>query len=82
MSVTILDVAKSRGVRIEKDGSVTMGSMNDVDLAIFGGCLTCEASIAAYNAYPSRSGYWCCADCVGDFGFKTVEAFEEFASAG
>lgn len=31
----------------------------------FGGCARCAASIACYNAYPSRFGYWLCADCIG-----------------
>lgn len=81
MSVTILDVAKARGAEVGEDGSINMGAFEEVGLQIMGGCITCEASIAAYNAFPSRCGYWCCADCVGDSGFKTVELFEEFSNS-
>ncbi len=31
--------------------------------------------LGAYNAYPSTSGYWRCADCIGDTGFTTIEEF-------
>ena len=40
-----------------------------------GGCEGCHATLAAYNAYPSTSGYWRCADCIGQTGFATVEDF-------
>ena len=43
---------------------------------IIGGCAGCHATIASYNAYPSKSGYWCCEDCIGDDGFSTVAEFE------
>jgi hypothetical protein len=42
---------------------------------ILGGCQVCAATIACYNAYPSTSGYWRCADCIGDTGFATIAAF-------
>ena len=29
----------------------------------------------AYNAYPSISGYWRCAECIGETGFATVADF-------
>jgi hypothetical protein len=38
-----------------------------------GGCCKCEACIAAYNAYPSKSGYLKCGDCIGNDGFDMVE---------
>ena len=42
---------------------------------MLGGCQGCHATIACYNAYPSTSGYWRCADCIGDTGFATVADF-------
>ncbi len=45
----------------------------EAKLAMIGGCRGCGATIAAYNAYPSRSGYWACADCIGDRGFSSCK---------
>jgi hypothetical protein len=46
-----------------------------------GGCQGCQASIAVYNAYPSTSGYWRCADCIGTDGFATVADFTAHEAA-
>lgn len=48
----------------------------DAGLNLIGGCELCEATLAAYNAYPSRSGYWRCSDCIGDTGFTLEEAYQ------
>ena len=45
---------------------------------MFGGCERCEITIAVYNAYPSKSGYWRCADCIGNTGFETVQDFTSY----
>lgn len=71
--VTILELAKYRGLQVSEDESFSMGDINAVGLEIMGGCEICQASIACYNAYPSRSGYWRCEDCIGDEGYETVE---------
>lgn len=42
---------------------------------ILGGCEICHATIASYNAYPCRSGWWRCADCIADLGYATVGEF-------
>ena len=76
-SITILDVAKARGVEVDPDGRINMGAFWNVGLDMMGGCEVCEASIAAYNAYPSKSGYWRCRNCIEDVGFDTVEEFEK-----
>lgn len=53
-----------------------------ITILILGGCARCEACIAAYNAHPSRSGYWLCDDCCGDVdGFATVTEFEAWNGA-
>ena len=63
MPITILDYVKS--VVGDKDTY----SAEDLPAAasdMLGGCQGCHATIACYNAYPSTSGYWRCADCIGD----------------
>ena len=45
-------------------------------LPIYGGCELCGAGIAAYNAYPSRTGFIRCKNCIGDEGFDSVPEFE------
>src|SRR5215475_5984247 len=75
----ILDVAKARLGRTPGDTSPMTGAdFERVNLSILGGCAWCAASLAAYNAYPTHVGFWSCADCLGDDGFETVEAFEAF----
>jgi hypothetical protein len=37
-----------------------------------GGCEGCGASIAAYSAHPSTTGYIRCRDFIGDLGYATV----------
>jgi hypothetical protein len=50
----------------------------DAGLPIMGGCEVCGASIACYNACPSKTGYLRCADgCIGDLGYMTVEEAKE-----
>ena len=72
MAITILDYVKS--VVGDKDLYTAEDCLaSGVD--ILGGCQGCHATIACYNAYPSTSGYWRCADCIGDNGFATVADF-------
>lgn len=74
MAITILELAKHRGLKEEPDGSFSMGAINDVGLEIMGGCQRCGASLGCYNGCPSKSGYWMCKDgCIGDDGYETVE---------
>lgn len=70
MAVTIQDLALYRGMRTDLDGSYTYGDILEVGLDLLGGCAHCGASITSYNAYPSRSGYWACEDCIGDAGWE------------
>jgi hypothetical protein len=72
MPITILEYVKS--VVGDKDFYTAEDCLaSGVD--ILGGCQRCGAIIAAYNAYPSASGYWRCADCIGEDGFATVADF-------
>jgi hypothetical protein len=72
-AITISELADHR---LERE-AMTGQDYSDAGLAILGGCEKCGAGLAAYNAYPTRSGYWRCGDCVGDRGFDTVEAANE-----
>jgi len=47
----------------------------NANVGILGGCQICFATIASYNAYPARSGFWRCGGCIGDDGYATVEEF-------
>ncbi len=72
MPITILDYVKT--VVGDKDLYTAEDCLaSGVD--ILGGCQGCQATIACYNAYPSTSGYWRCADCIGQDGFATVADF-------
>jgi hypothetical protein len=72
MPITILDYVKS--VVGGKDFYTAEDCLaSGVD--ILGGCQHCQATIACYNAYPSTSGYWRCAECIGEDGFATVADF-------
>ena len=78
MAITILDYVKS--VVGDKDLYTAEDCLaSGVD--ILGGCQGCQATIAVYNAYPSTSGYWRCADCIGEDGFATVADFNARGAA-
>ena len=75
MPITILDYVK---FQIGEKDSYSAEDFHSAGVDIMGGCEGCAATIAGYNAYPSRSGYWRCADCIGNTGFATVEDFMNF----
>ena len=78
MPITILDYVKS--VVGDKDLYTAEDCLaSGVD--ILGGCQRCHALIAVYNAYPSTSGYWRCAGCIGTDGFATVADFTAHEAA-
>jgi hypothetical protein len=82
--VTALAVAEARGLKPLDDGSgYSAGAFIEVGIPFLGGCYNCQATIAAYNAYPSKTGYWLCADCIegSDLGFNSVEEFEQWDDA-
>lgn len=72
MPITIIDYVKSVvGDKPAYHGGDFAGN----GVAMTGGCEICYATLAAYNAYPSKSGYWRCADHIGDTGYATVAEF-------
>lgn len=76
MAITIRELAEYRldqaGILPEGD-SLNGGDFARAGLCIVGGCATCGASLAAYNGYPSKTGYWLCRDCLCGQGWETVE---------
>jgi hypothetical protein len=81
--VTALQVAEARGLKPMEDGSgYSAGAFAEVGIPFMGGCYNCHAMLAAYNAYPSKIGYWLDAECIEgtDLGFETVEDFEAFSN--
>jgi hypothetical protein len=68
MMVTIMDLATHRLGR----PASTEEDFREAGLSMFGGCV-CTATIAAYNAHPSKAGYWRCSDCIGTDGWASVE---------
>ena len=57
----------------------TEDDFKSVGLKMFGGCQGCGASIVCYNAFPSKTGFWQCGDCITeDLSFKSVIEFETF----
>lgn len=70
--LTVLDLATQMLSRPARTGA----DFAEAGFDIMGGCARCEASIAAYNAYPSTSGYWRCAGCIDEDGFRTLAGFK------
>lgn len=74
MPITVLDLVMFRDPTIKDDGPITLGRVEATGLPFFGGCQCCGASIVAYNACPSKSGYLKCASgCIGDTGYETCD---------
>ena len=72
MPVTIMELASHRLGRRAENGA----DYEEAGLPIIGGCVGCGATVAAYNAYPSKSGFLACADCIGEGGWDDVESAE------
>jgi hypothetical protein len=82
LSVTILELAEHLGVERDEDGSLNAGEIMQYALPFMGGCQGCEATIACYNAYPSKTGYLRCHDCIATAGFDTAEDALRFIFEG
>lgn len=75
--ITILEVAKARGVKEDDTGTINGAEFERVGLSIMGGCQICEATLGCYNAHPGRNGFWigtCCAR--SEDTYATVAEFE------
>lgn len=77
--ITLLDLAKFRGVKEDSDGLITFASFDLVGLPMFGGCQECGASCAAYNMCPTKTGNCSCLDCINpEIGFETADEANRF----
>jgi hypothetical protein len=76
-ALSILDIALAEGAKADERGGISMAEFDQRGLPFFAGCQDCGASLAPYNAYPSKTGFIKCRDCIGgsDLGFATVEEF-------
>jgi hypothetical protein len=74
MPITIHQLAEHR---LGKTGDLTGQDYLDAGLSILGGCQVCHATLAGYNAYPAKTGYWRCSDDIYDEGWETVEEANE-----
>ncbi len=78
MAITILDyVVEKLGDDYPEDGCIDAGQFYALGFDIMGGCEVCGATLGAYNAYPTRSGYWRCAEDLGETGYGSVAEFDE-----
>lgn len=75
MAISVLDLALHRGAKENEDGTISGGEIERVGLPFLGGCACCGATIAAYNAAPSKSGSLKCLDgCIDEDGWDSVES--------
>ena len=70
--ISMLDLALHRGVQADEYERIPASEFTRVGIATLGGCAVCHATIAVYNAYPSKSGFWKCGDCIGDSGWDNI----------
>lgn len=71
--ITILDVVINK---VGEKDSYTMEDFDEANVAMISGCQDCGATLGGWNAYPSKTGFIWCTDCIGDLGFDTVKAFK------
>jgi len=78
--ITILDYAIWANPELGTKTSISAQDLYDLNLPFFGGCCDCEASIAAFNAYPCTNGYLRCKECTisSGEGYSSVEDFDEY----
>ncbi len=75
--VTVFQLAVHRGAKMDSEGAINGSEFVRVGLPLLGGCQRCSATIAAYNACPTKNGNLTCLDCIGENeGFETVEEAE------
>ena len=73
--LSVLDIAIQQGLQPSEDGTYSAEGLLRHGFTMIGGCQCCYATIAVYNAYPSKSGYWMCGDCISDYGFNTLQDY-------
>ena len=75
--INLLDVIRSQPWYVPLS-EITEDVCKKAGVPMFAGCESCGASLAVYNSYPSNTGYIRCADCIGDLGFPSVEAYQQW----
>ena len=75
--ITILQLARAMGAEETEDGAINGSEFERLGLPMLGGCQVCQATIAAYNACPTTTGYLSCTNCVETEGYATVEVAAE-----
>lgn len=77
--ITILDYAIWANPELGTKSSISAQDLYDLNLPFFGGCCDCEASIAAFNAYPCTNGYLRCKECTisSGEGYSSAKDFHE-----
>jgi hypothetical protein len=74
--ITILDYLASV---IGDQDTYTARDFTAAGVEMIGGCQKCHATLGPHSAYPSRHGYWRCADCIGSDGYTSISAFARIA---
>jgi hypothetical protein len=70
--ITIFDYVRA----VTGDKPVYTGEDHwNAGVAVLGRCEICYRLIFSPTAYPARSGFCRCADCIGDGGYATVGEF-------
>mgnify|MGYP003148104165 CR=1 FL=1 len=64
---TWLEIARERGVRVNEDGSISGGALDEVGISIINGCPGCGATVAPYNSVQvNEDDPWAwCFGCAG-----------------
>lgn len=80
--VSVLGIAQARGVQAEA-GRISAGEFARLGLPLISGCERCHATLGPGDAYPTRTGFIQCGDCLegSDLGFISVADFEAFEAA-
>lgn len=76
--LSVLDIAIQLGLKADEDGNYSAEGLMRHGFAMIGGCQCCYATIACYNAFPSKNGYWKCRDCIDVDGFTTLEQYNSW----
>lgn len=76
--LTVYELALELGAE-EIDGRIDGAEFARLGLPVFAGCGRCGASLAAFNAFPSSTGFIRCGDCIDGLGFATVEEFRRYS---
>lgn len=71
MNITLHELAIHRGAN--PNGPEANREYLRVGVPHTAGCESCKAFLEPDAAYPSKTGYVRCADCIGDLGYETVQ---------